>query len=670
MDEAAVRFYGELFGIIRTSVPMRKRRRKLHKNQPWWNADLRHLRNRLRKSRKRYFKRRSESRKTEMRDTEAQYNSLNARCFRDYIHRIEDNVKADPKSFWNYVNDRKSTKGIPQNMRYQGMTTTTQQESANMFSSYFQSVSSNNSPPLSVTYLDSIPQYDVNVPRMNFSPNDVLLKLQSIDGSKGAGPDQLPPFVVKHCANSLALPASILFNRSLNEKCFPTIWKSASITPIHKSGSLNDVENYRGISILSCLPKIFESLVHDVLYQSTKCIISTEQHGFMKKRSTTTNLLSYVSTLVNRMEKRQQVDAVYVDFAKAFDKVPHILAVEKFKRIGLPEWLTQWILSYLTGRSSSVKVGESYSVPFQVHSGVPQGSILGPLLFVLFINDLCMKIKSPKSLYADDLKFYRVITSLVDCCALQTDIDGLLEWCSLNGMEANIKKCCVITFSRSRTPIAFEYRMETCCLKRTSTVKDLGILVDSKLRFVEHIASVTAKAYSLLGFLKRNTKFFEDVYSLKTLYCSLVRSVLEYGVQVWAPYHAVHINRIERIQKNFVRYALRGLHWRDRTNLPSYESRCMLIDLPTLSSRRVFLQRMLIFDVLTDHIDCADILEKLRFNTPFRVTRQPEFFRRSNHRTDYGMNNPLDVCCNRFNEVSNMFDFGMTKTVFKLRISR
>ena len=134
------------------------------------------------------------------------------------------------------------------------------------------------------------------------------------------------------------------------------------------------------------------------------------------------------------------------------------------------------------------------------------------------------------------------------------------------------------------------------------------------------------------------------------------------------PYHAIHINRLEQVQKHFLRYALRSLNWRDRTNLPSYESRCMLIDLPTLSSRRVFLQRMLIFDVLTDRIDCADILGKLRFNTPLRLLRQPEFFRRPNHRTLYGMNNPLDVCCNYFNDVINMFDFGVSKYVFRLRI--
>ncbi|XP_053686529.1 uncharacterized protein LOC128736071 [Sabethes cyaneus] len=206
VDDAVTRFYDELYQIFRANVPLRKGKRKFHNKQPWWNGQLRNLRNRLRKARKRYFRCRSESRKIEMREIEAQFNSLNASSFRDYIHRIEDNVRADPKSFWTYVKDRQAVKGIPQNMRYQGLDATTPQETANMFSSFFQSVSSNNSPPLSETYLSSIPRYDVNVLQMNFSPHEVQLKLQSIDGSKGPGPDQLPPFFVKQCADALAYP--------------------------------------------------------------------------------------------------------------------------------------------------------------------------------------------------------------------------------------------------------------------------------------------------------------------------------------------------------------------------------------------------------------------------------------------------------------------------------
>lgn len=140
----------------------------------------------------------------------------------------------------------------------------------------------------------------------------------------------------------MAEPAALLFNRSLAESVFPAKWKEALITPIHKAGNVHDVKNYRGISILSCLPKVFESMLLDFLYPAVRHIITEDQHGFVRKRSTTTNLMSYVSTLIDKIEKRQQIDAVYVDFTKAFDRVPHHLVVEKIQRMGFPDWLTKW----------------------------------------------------------------------------------------------------------------------------------------------------------------------------------------------------------------------------------------------------------------------------------------------------------------------------------------
>lgn len=273
-------------------------------------------------------------------------------------------------------------------------------------------------------------------------------------------------------------------------------------------------------------------------------------------------MMSYASLLIDKIEKRHQVDAIYVDFSKAFDRVPHALAVEKLRRYGFPSWFTNWINSYLTGRSAYVKVGSSISAPFAITSGVPQGSHLGPLIFVLFALDLCTVIKSHKIMYADDLKFFRVVASLVDCCALQMDIDALLDWCKENGMEANISKCNAITFSRLHSPITFEYKMEASLVQRVASVKDLGIILDNKLAFTEHISVVTAKAFAVLGIIKRNTQAFRDIYCLKALYVCLVRSLLEYCVTIWAPYHAVHIARLERVQKAFIRFALRHLPWR------------------------------------------------------------------------------------------------------------
>ena len=222
-------------------------------------------------------------------------------------------------------------------------------------------------------------------------------------------------------------------------------------------------------------------------------------------------------------------------------------------------------------------------------------------------------------MFADDLKFYRVISSRVDCCAIQSDIDSLLNWCTMNGMEVNVQKCNVISFCRNRQTTLFDYKMEIVSITRVSTVKDLGIFLDYKLCFAQHVAVTTAKAYAVLGFIKRNTQQFDDIYCLKSLYCALVRSILEYGVLVWSPYYAVQINRIERIQRQFVRYALRMLPWEDPIRLPPYEHRCALIQLPTLANRRSLLQRLFIFDLLGNNIDSTELLKRVHFNVPSRI---------------------------------------------------
>lgn len=669
LDEAVDSFYGGLDSIFRQHVPLKRQSRQHGSRRPWWNGELRNLRNRLRKARRRYFRLRNDDSKAVVRDLECQFNSLNASRFRSYISRLERNIKDDPKQFWTLIRNRTSTKAIPHTVNYLGDTSSTPLESASLFASFFQSVLSNNSPPLVESYLNRLQSFDLNLPATAFTERDVCIKLREVDGCKGPGLDGLLPYFIKQCSSSLAVPATLLFNRSLEESTFPSRWKEASITPIHKTGNVHDVTNYRAISILNCLPKVFESMVLDFLYPAVRNIIAVDQHGFMKKRSTTTNLMSYVSLLVDLIDKRQQIDAVYIDFSKAFDRVPHQLAIEKLKRIGFPDWLTKWFSSYLSKRSASVKLGTVKSDPFCISSGVPQGSHLGPLLFVLFVNDLCSELESLKSMYADDMKIFRVVSSPVDCCALQADVDKVLIWCERNGMEVNIQKCNIITFSRIRAPILFEYSMQSCTLKRVSTIKDLGITLDNKLRFNEHISSVIAKAYAVLGVIIRNTRDFNDIYCLKTLYISLVRSLLEYGVVVWSPYHAVQIDRIERVQKCFVRFALRRLPWRNRFRLPAYENRCALISLPTLATRRTYLQRLFVFDLLENNVDCPDILEKLRFNAPGRTIRRTDFFRRSAHRTQYGQHNPLDVCCQVFNDVYHMYDFNLCKSAFKSRIS-
>lgn len=247
-----------------------------------------------------------------------------------------------------------------------------------------------------------------------------------------------------------------------------------------------------------------------------------------------------------------------------------------------------------------MKVKSTRSRTFNIPSGVPQGSVLGPLIFIIYVNDLYELLSSFNLSYADDLKIFRVIASSADCVELQEDINRLLIWCDDNGMRVNSKKCKVISFSRSNSISLHQYNMGLDFLERVDSICDLGVTIDSKLRFNEHISIITAKAFTVLGFIRRHASGFTDIYCLKTLFCSLVRSILEYASPVWSPFYVKHNLAIERIQKSFLRFALRHLPWNDPINLPSYPERLKLINLESLSARRIRSQRLFVFDLITN----------------------------------------------------------------------
>lgn len=232
-------------------------------------------------------------------------------------------------------------------------------------------------------------------------------------------------------------------------------------------------------------------------------------------------------------------------------------------------------------------------------------------------------------------------------------------------MILNPSKCSVITFTRKKQPIVYTYTLKGEVLNRESVVKDLGVLLDSKLTFKDHISYVTSKASSQLGFIFRVAKSFKDVYCMKALYCALVRSILEYGSNVWAPFYQNGIGRIEAVQKKFVRFALRFLPWDDPVNLPSYEDRCRLINLDTLDLRRKVSKATFISDLLTSRINCAQLLSNLNINIRSRFTRNYFFLCLPNTRTNYCYHAPFTSMCRTFNQCFNVFDFNLSRFTIK-----
>ncbi|KAL1374797.1 hypothetical protein pipiens_017885, partial [Culex pipiens pipiens] len=466
VDESTANFYERLNSILHEVVPKKIRRMSHRYKLPWWNDELRTLRNRLRKATSRYMESKTAWDKVTVQNIEDEYNALNQESFRSYINNTQRSLKSDPSKFWSYVNSRKNANRTPTDVSYRDLNSTSPAIAANFFADFFKSVHSSDAIPPRDHEFEYVPTHYLPLPLPVLNDEETLKALSGVDGAKGPGPDGIPPSLIKACADSLTVPVKRIFNDSLRKGVYPAMWKVASITPIHKSGSTKKVENYRPISILNCLAKVLEKIVYDRLYA---------------------------------------------------------------------------------------------------------------------VNN-------------------------VDCCSLQMDVNALLHWCESNGMKVHVKKCKVISFSRSRNPLRFDYTMgDGCPLDRVNSIRDLGVTVDRKMKFNEHIALTTGKAFAMLGFLKRNTAHFDDPFALKVLYASLVRSVLEYAAVVWAPYHVTLAARIERVQRAFVRFALRKLPWNNPLILPSYEGRCLLFRLQSLAERRTLMQRLFVFDLLRGNIDCRSI---------------------------------------------------------------
>lgn len=230
-------------------------------------------------------------------------------------------------------------------------------------------------------------------------------------------------------------------------------------------------------------------------------------------------------------------------------------------------------------------------------------------------------------------------------------------------MEMNARKCNVISFTKAQTQLSYGYRVDGSSLDRVTSIKDLGVTINCKLSFDEHINTTISKAFALLGFIRRNAREFRDVYALKALYCSFVRSVLEYAVQVWAPYKVIQKARIERVQRCFVRFALRRLPWSNPRRLPPYEQRSLLFRLEPLEQRRIYLRLVFAFDILSNRIDCPNLLQQANLYVPARNFRRRPLFLTTRHRTVYGLNHPLETCFNLLNDID--FDFHVTRDRFK-----
>lgn len=598
---------------------------------------------------------------------------LESQCYQEYLNKIENSIEKCPKQFWTFIKSRSMSGGIPNCMKYQDVVLTTGDAICNSFSKHFYSsfLSNNDSsaPPI-IENSASLPICDIST--INIDVDVVKKHLSQLDPSKSAGPDYVSPIFLINCASTLAVPISLLFKKSLSDGVFPNIWKSALVTPVHKKGSKSDISNYRPISKLCIIAKLFEKLVYDQVYSALHMSFIPNQHGFLKGRSTVSNLILFDDYITNAMESGGRVDVIYTDYSKCFDRIDHKLLIAKLELIGVRGDLLRWFISYIKNRSQAVVVSNYISSLVRIPSGVPQGSLLGPLLFLIFVNDISESFHYSKLLcFADDMKIFCTIKSNNDILNLQADLKRLDSYCERNKLDLNPSKCSVVTFTRRKLLIPASYALKGQLLQNKDKVKDLGVIHDSKLLFSSHIESIFAKALKALGFIMRSSRDFKRAKTFKILYCTFVRSILEYASQVWNPRYNKYIKIIESIQIKFIKYLCYKL--RIPYSSDNYINICKQFHILPLTIRREIADLVYLFKLLNNKIDCPDLLNKIKINIPYKTTRFNNLLYVPLVATNYRQNSYLWRVSDSFNKVSKRLDidlFSTSAASARLRLSR
>lgn len=373
--------------------------------------------------------------------------------------------------------------------------------------------------------------------------------------------------------------------------------------------------------------KIFDSIVYNKISGHIHSYIINEQHGFVPKRSTITNLSLILEDIVESFVNNNETHVIYLDICKAFDSVNIDLLLSKLECFGIVGTLLCWFRSYLTGRSQRVKIKDFISNIINVISGVGQGSHLGPLLFLVFFNDVNLFIEFCKFLiFADDFKLYKQIFSILDTELLKADLQNVILWLDANGFSANVKKCFYIIFSRSVAE-SVDYAINGLSLTRKDSARDLGVMFDERLTFKAHIDFVVTKAFRSLFFVLRQSKAFKKPLTLLYLFKSIVIPVVLYAFPIWKPFFNSDIVQLERVQHVFLRaFSYRSgdpMSFYDHDFVPLMNS----LDLLSLYDLGQCHEMAFLYKIFNNLFDCPDLLARFSFRVPSRVTRNnSEFF--------------------------------------------
>ena len=450
-------------------------------------------------------------------------------------------MKLEPKKYYSYVQSKGTTREEMGPLIVDGNRLITEnREKVEAFCTYFRSVlradtaispTSHHAPAATVGDLD-------------ITEDQVLKVLKGLQASKAPGPDGIHPAIIKPIADIIAGPICRLYQMSLDQGRLPSDWKTAAVVALHKGGAKTDFKNYRPVSLTSVVCKTLEKIVksHLVVHLEQYKLMSETQHGFTKQRSCLTNLLCFLEEVTSKLDENKTVEVAYLDFSKAFDSVNQRLLLFKLKNFGIQGQLHNWISAFLSRRSFFVRVGEECSAPVQLISGVPQGSVLGPLLFLLYINDLPNTLKSSCYIFADDVK----VVGSNGREDLERDLLEVAQWARTWDLSLNASKSHVLTGANNRLEV--NTGGDHLIIEPVRQVRDLGITITSSLTWADQCALAARKARGEL-FKLRSVLSCKRPEVFLTYYKAIVRPHLEYCIQAWSPFFKKDAACLEKVQR-------------------------------------------------------------------------------------------------------------------------
>lgn len=572
-------FKDKLLSVVESATPMKKRRVN---NRPLWmqQSVMRIIRKKKRQWNW-FCGTQDYADYLAYKKTESEVSKAVRKAKRNLEKKLAKDAKNNPKPFFRYMNNQSKihTKVGP----LKDDDGVIQTEDSNIvkllntqFSSVFTAENLNYLPIPEQVFDSSSPLTDLNI-----TPDLVSQKIERLNPNKAPGPDKIYPKVIKELSEIIACPLSMIFNKSLNEGIVPEDWKMANVTSIFKKGDRTCAANYRPISLTSIICRLMESILRDAILDHLRShkLIRPSQHGFMPKRSCVTNLLEFLEEITKLIDEGHCVDLIYLDFAKAFDKVPHLRLLSKVKAHGISGNIGRWIKDWLHERLQRVVLNGTESSSAKVTSGVPQGSVLGPILFVIYINDIDTAIDTllvVMKKFADDTKAAAIVDTVEQSKSFQVQLDEIFKWSVEWQMLFNLDKCKVMHIGLNNNQ--HKYYMDGQQLKVTESEKDIGVHIHSSLKPSLQVAEAAKKANQVLGQLLRSVSY-RDKFHFVRLYKQRVRCHLEFAVQAWSPWLQQDIKLLEDVQKRAVRNIC-GL-------TGSYEEKLKQIDLSALVERRV-----------------------------------------------------------------------------------